>query len=191
MEIINSQSLTETQIVQLAELLKMKDSLDKINLSLGGGHPPLLDKRIIPVFDDAKEEHSPESKKRLMLQRVAQLSEADVPKSVVGDSGVTKLRPSSQDRFKLLKRDKVEQKERINNFSHNFLQKALVKKRPNTNHPSNQAHYEHVISEEDLTDEEGENIQIRKVKLRNFKESHVRMPPDLNKLIQTLPVKEG
>ena len=109
MEIINSQSLTETQIVQLAELLKMKDSLDKINISLGGGQPPLLDKRVIPVFDDAMEEHSPESKKRLMLQRVAQLSEADAPKSVVGDSGVTKFRPSSHDRFKLLKRDKVEQ----------------------------------------------------------------------------------
>ena len=100
----------------------MKDSLDKITSSFGGGHPSLLDKRIIPVFDDAKEDFSPESKKRLMLQRVAQLSEADAPKSVVGDTGVTKFRPKSRDRFKLLQRDKVEQRERINNFSHNFLQ---------------------------------------------------------------------
>ena len=196
MEIINSQSLSETQIVQLVELIKMKDSLDKIAVNSGSliRAPALLDKRLIPVLDDAiameGHQYSPESKKRLMLQRVAQLSEADVPKAVVGDSEfVTTYRSwtKSRDRFKLLKRDKVEQRERINNFSQNFLQKALVKKtRPLPNH------YEHVICEEgEMSDEEDEDIQIRKVKLRSFKDSHVRMQPDLNKHIQTLPVKEG
>ena len=35
------------------------------------------------------------------------------------------------------------------------------------------------ISEE--SDEEEETIKIQKIKLRNFKESHIRVPPDNNK----------
>ena len=92
----------------------MKDSLDKIATSQGGGNlfgsgvgnASLLDKRFIPLLDESIEQtldrSSHETRKRLILQRVAQLTETNVPKSVVGETGVTKFKPKSSDRFRLL-----------------------------------------------------------------------------------------
>ena len=42
------------------------------------------------------------------------------------------------------------------------------------------------ISEES-DEEEADTIKIQKIKLRNFKESHIRVPPDNNKQVQTVP----
>ena len=73
MEIINSHSLSENQIKQLAELIKMKDSLDMMNLN---NHNSAIyankDRRFFPVHDSDFFSNSPaDIKKRLILQRFA------------------------------------------------------------------------------------------------------------------------
>ena len=91
----------------------MKDSLDKLANSQGskifvGGSPSLFfDKRFIKLIDDpaniGNDDYyvNQDSRKRLILQRIAQLSEADGPRAFLNENSATQFRPSSQDRFRL------------------------------------------------------------------------------------------